>query len=166
MEGGRRPAYSVSLLPLGAGLAAGALAGALLGGLAGAGLGWTWASDAALAAGLGLGSFIVAAAPALGLIRAAARQGSRNFGMFVVAAGGLRMILSLAVALVAYVAAGPEARTFWACFLAASLAGMVVETAWAIRVAGRVCRDDGSTGRRIGGGAAGAVSNGMTGVVS
>lgn len=126
------------MLPLIAGVLGGALVASTVALVIAIALNWTPLPAALRSGSLGFASLAVAAVPAAGLLRAAVRGGSRNFGMFVAAAGGLRMFLSLGIALVIFFAIRPEARTFWSSFVAASLAGLVVETWWAMNIAGRI----------------------------
>ncbi len=133
-------ASPVSIVSLVASMVACALLGACLMGLVGFAAGWAGSPrDAALAAGLAAVCSLATVGLSTSLIGSAARGRSKNFGMFVVAAGKLRLIASVAMALMIYLSVEPEGRTFWGSFLAAGLLGLVAETVWALGATRRVC---------------------------
>lgn len=101
----------------------------------GAMAGWTDTVGAVMPGFLAGASFIAGAAPSLLIASSALRGRSRNFGLYVAVGGGLRILLSVFIALAVYLIASPEGRVFWSCFLLAGLSGLAAETVWAMSAA-------------------------------
>ncbi len=125
----------LSVLPLAGMMLGAALIGAGCVALVANSRGVATAPDATWAAGLALGTVLAAAVPGIRLVGVAARGGPKTFGLLVVAAGSIRILSSLFVALAVYFIVAPEGRTFWSSFLVCGLVCLVVETAWAMLAA-------------------------------
>lgn len=102
--------------------------------------------QAGLGAGLGIGSVVFAGLAGLVMLSTAIRSGGKNFAMFVATAGGVRMFISLAIAVIAFMTSRPEALSFWGSFLAASIVWLGIETTWAMKMT-RVMFPAGTTGK-------------------
>lgn len=115
---------------------------ALLGAITAFGVAWLnqWAGPEPLvrAAALALVATLAGAMVGLlGLAMVVSRDASL-LGFGVVLGGVSRMLVALAVAVLIFLVAGPEGRTFWAAFLLSNLLCLTVETAWGMAANARL----------------------------
>jgi hypothetical protein len=164
------------LLPLTVGTAAASIGAGLL--VVGVALATGWdapSSPSADARGIILAAFaavacvLTASLPALSMIVQGLRGKGNAFGFAVVAAGGLRSILSLTIAIAVYFTAETfknHSLTFWFALLASNLGCLIVETAWGMRASRLIGSRSAGPGRSISNSTlpnSGILSSGVTG---
>lgn len=134
-----RTSEQVSITSLLMCMVASALFGGLLAGMLGIAAGWVEVSGAVLPVGLAILSGLSTIGLTLGLVGPAVRAKSRNFGLVLIMSGMFRGLVSILAALGLFMALSPEGKTFWTAFLLVGAMVLIAETAWGMRVAGRVC---------------------------
>jgi len=92
---------------------------------------WNWA-DAQRSAALGVVPTLIGATIALTAVRILIGSG-QSVAIAAVAAGVLRTMVALFVALAVFFMAEPEGRSFWTAFLISNLLALIAESIWGIK---------------------------------
>ncbi|MEK6702758.1 MAG: hypothetical protein AABZ53_10880 [Planctomycetota bacterium] len=126
----KRSNSTISLVTLAGGSALAIVSGAVAVGVAGSMLSWGSGAEILRAGLLVCAVVLVAALAAHALIVLVLDPARDRLAGLVVAGGMARMLVSLLLAMVVFMMAAPEGRTFWFGFLASGLLCLVVETWW------------------------------------